>query len=210
MNQNFGAIVSGKNFSNQNDKTLKSKTPLKEFELNIAVLKTQNSQINTWKKEAHKILSTAQKSPFNQRLLAHKNWWSQFWDQHYILISAADQEAKTIQDTYAVTQGYLLQRYMNACAGRGGLPIKFNGSIFNVDVEDNMGKKYLSNYDADFRDWGANYWFQNTRLPYYSMLYSGDFQLIKPLFDVYLKALPLAKYRTKNILIMTEPISRKL
>ena len=170
LNQNFGAIVSGTNFFNLNDKTLLSKKPLTEFELNIAVLKTQNVQLSTWRKEAQKILKNVEKIPFSERLLLHKNWWADFWNQHYILITAADQESKTTQDTYAVTQGYLLQRYMNACAGRGGLPIKFNGSIFNVDVEDNMGKKYLSNYDADFRDWGANYWFQNTRLPYYSML----------------------------------------
>jgi hypothetical protein len=87
---------------------------------------------------------------------------------------------------------------MNACAGRGGLPIKFNGSIFTVDVDESMGKRNLTGYDADFRDWGANYWFQNTRLPYYSMLYSGDFELIKPLFKMYTSALPLAKYRTQK------------
>jgi len=198
LNQNFGAIVSGTNFYDQNNKTLLSKKPLTEFELNVAVLKTQNVQLSAWRKEAQKILKNAERIPFSKRLLLHKNWWADFWNQHYILITAADQDEITIKDTYAVSQGYLLQRYMNACAGRGGLPIKFNGSIFNVDVEDNMGKKYLSNYDADFRDWGANYWFQNTRLPYYSMLYSGDFQLMKPLFDMYLKALPLAKYRTQK------------
>jgi hypothetical protein len=87
---------------------------------------------------------------------------------------------------------------MNACAGRGGLPIKFNGSIFTVDVDESMGKRNLTGYDADFRDWGANFWFQNTRLPYYSMLYSGDFELIKPLFKMYTSALPLAKYRTQK------------
>ena len=78
LNQNFGAIVSGNNFYSQNDKTLLSKTPLTEFELNIAVLKTQNIQINTWKKEAQKILKNAIKSPFSQRLIAHKNWWAGF------------------------------------------------------------------------------------------------------------------------------------
>jgi hypothetical protein len=61
-----------------------------------------------------------------------------------------------------------------------------------------MGKRNLTGYDADFRDWGANYWFQNTRLPYYSMLYSGDFALIKPLFKMYTDALPLAKFRTQQ------------
>ena len=32
-----------------------------------------------------------------------------------------------------VTQGYVLQRFVSACAGRGAYPIKFNGSIFTMD-----------------------------------------------------------------------------
>ena len=31
-----------------------------------------------------------------------------------------------------VTQGYILQRWINACGGRGHFPIKFNDSIFTV------------------------------------------------------------------------------
>ena len=115
-----------------------------------------------------------------------------------MIVTPGDSSEQTQKETFAVTQGYQLQRYMNACAGRGGLPIKFNGSIFTVDVDESMGKRNLTGYDADFRDWGANYWFQNTRLPYYSMLYSGDFELIKPLFKMYTSALPLAKYRTQK------------
>ena len=115
-----------------------------------------------------------------------------------MIVSHGDTTLQTKNETFAITQGYQLQRYMNACAGRGGLPIKFNGSIFTVDVDESLGKRNLTGYDADFRDWGANYWFQNTRLPYYSMLYSGDFELIKPLFKMYTDALPLAKYRTRK------------
>ncbi len=88
-----------------------------------------------------------------------------------------------------VTQGYALQRFMNACAGRGAFPVKFNGSIFNVDVP---GK-----FDADYRQWGGCYWFQNTRLPYWPMLASGDSDLMRPLFRMYRDALPLATARTK-------------
>ena len=34
-----------------------------------------------------------------------------------------------------VTRGYVLQRFMAACAGRGVSPIKFNGSIFTVEKQ---------------------------------------------------------------------------
>ena len=87
-----------------------------------------------------------------------------------------------------LTRGYTLQRWMNACAGRGAFPIKFNGSIFCVD----------NKFDADYRAWGGGYWFQNTRLPYWSMLTAGDFDLMQPFFAMYMKALPARKLATKN------------
>merc|ERR1712000_213183 len=51
--------------------------------------------------------------------------------------------------------------------------------------------------DADFRMWGGGYWFQNTRLSYWSMLYSGDYDLMRPLFSMFLNSLPLARERPR-------------
>jgi alpha-L-fucosidase 2 len=87
-----------------------------------------------------------------------------------------------------VTEAYALQRFVTACAGRGALPIKFNGSLFTVDQV----------FDPDYRRWGGAYWWQNTRLPYWSMLYSGDYDLMQPLFKMYMDALPLRKAATKK------------
>jgi hypothetical protein len=188
--QNFGAVVS--------TKEQVSKPSQKDFEINITVLKKQTANILEWKKEAVSLHNKTTEQPSTQRFIAHQKWWNNFWNKHYLIVTPGDSSKQTQKETFAVTQGYQLQRYMNACAGRGGLPIKFNGSIFTVDVDESMGKRNLTGYDADFRDWGANYWFQNTRLPYYSMLYSGDFELIKPLFKMYTSALPLAKYRTQK------------
>lgn len=91
-------------------------------------------------------------------------------------------------DATVVTRAYVLQRWVNACGGRGAFPIKFNGSIFVAD----------NHFDADYRNWGGGYWFQNTRLPYWSMLHAGDFDLMRPLFEMYSKALPARKIATKN------------
>jgi hypothetical protein len=91
-------------------------------------------------------------------------------------------------DPLKINQRYALQRFLNACSGRGASPIKFNGSIFNVNGP---------HHDADFRAWGGLYWFQNTRLAYWPMLASGDFDLMQPLFQMYLNALPLARWRTQ-------------
>jgi len=96
------------------------------------------------------------------------------------------------KEAEAVTLGYTLQTWMNACGGRGAYPIKFNGSIFTVDarVKDDR-------YNADYRSWGGPYWFQNTRLPCWSMPAAGHFDLMAPLFRMYLDALPLARERTR-------------
>jgi hypothetical protein len=90
-----------------------------------------------------------------------------------------------------VTRGYALQRYLLACAGRGDQPIKFNGSIFTVNTIEGQEQ-----FDADYRRWGSGFWFQNTRLMYWALLMSGDFDLMQAFFRMYRRALPLAEART--------------
>ena len=90
-----------------------------------------------------------------------------------------------------VSQMCHLQRFVNACGGRGRYPVKYNGSIFTVPLPD--GKS-----DPDYRRWGPGYWWQNTRLPYFSMPASGDCDLMQPLFRMYADdLLELCKYRTR-------------
>jgi hypothetical protein len=97
-------------------------------------------------------------------------------------------------DAFVVSRAYALQRYITACAGRGNYPIKYNGTIFTVPAEGRPGH-------ADFRAWGPGYWWQNTRLPYYSMCRSGDFEMMQPLFRMYGRDLvPLMKFRTRRYL----------
>jgi len=93
-----------------------------------------------------------------------------------------------------VTNGYVLQRFMNACSGRGGSPIKFNGSIFTVEKTPGASPETMDG-DPDWRCWSGSYWFQNTRLSYWPMLATGDFEMMEPWFRMYLKALPLSKAR---------------
>lgn len=105
------------------------------------------------------------------------------------LVAGSSQEAVADQAAY-VSRMYHLQRFVNACAGRGAYPIKFNGSLFTVPAGDRD--------DPDYRRWGPGYWWQNTRLPYFSMCASGDFDLMEPLWRMYAgQVLELSKYRTK-------------
>lgn len=99
------------------------------------------------------------------------------------------QEITNESDAERVTKAYTLQRFINACGGRGAYPIKFNGSIFTADVGDN---------DADYRKWGGGYWFQNTRLMYWSMPMAGDLDLMLPLFKMYSDFLPMRRKATQK------------
>ena len=100
-------------------------------------------------------------------------------------------------DAAKVTEGYVLQRFVTACAGRGAYPIKFNGSIFTMDnpAEDKgkdkvTGRNIVEPVSADFRAWGGQYWFQNTRPMYWARLAAGDFDMMQPLFRMYWNKLP--------------------
>ena len=191
--QNFGALVGGENFENESPSKIKTSKPTKHFRLNMVVSKMQTPNLAEWETNITNTFSRINKTDNTKSEMFHRQWWNSFWNRHYIIVESATEK----ENTFKVTQGYLLQRYMNACAGRGGLPIKFNGSIFTVDVNQQIGN-VKPGFDADFRLWGSNYWFQNTRLPYWSMYYSGDFELMKAFFKMYTDALPLARFRTKK------------
>ena len=110
---------------------------------------------------------------------AHAAWWAAFWQRSYINLGGSSTAA-------VVSRGYCLERYLQACGGRGEQPLKFNGNLFTVEGR---------GFDADFRQWGGMYWLQNTRLPYWGMLSSGDLDLMGPLLRTYADALPVHEAR---------------
>lgn len=93
----------------------------------------------------------------------------------------------------AITRGYVLQRYVQACQSRGEYPVKFNGGYYCVEPTA-MG----IDSNPDFRRWGDAHWFQNVRHMYHPMLASGDVEMTEAFFRLYEKALPLAKARAAD------------
>lgn len=150
LNQHFGAIVGGNNLINQDDTTLKSKRAEKIFSLIAVIKKSQTTDINKWKDETLSIYQKIVQQKIETLRKAHQNWWKEFWNNHYIIVTSNIE----VENTFKVTQGYMLQRYTNACSGRGSLPIKFNGSIFTVDVNENLSSA-KKGFDADYREWGG-------------------------------------------------------
>jgi hypothetical protein len=193
LGQRFGAAVGGSGFAVRDSLTLATVRPMRRFSLCIAVRKSAEPSLRQWEHGLGIQLQQGRRADAVAARSKHTAWWRGFWDRHHVIVTSRTDSATA----FTVTQGYLLQRYMNACAGRGPMPIKFNGSIFTTDLPEDLagGEK---GFDADFRQWGGNYWFQNTRLPYWTMYTAGDFDLMQPFFDLYEKALPLARYRTRQ------------
>ncbi|MEN9468489.1 MAG: hypothetical protein RL630_222 [Verrucomicrobiota bacterium] len=127
---------------------------------------------------------------------ADQNRWAVYINGQKVAGKASESPA---DHSTEVSQAYALQRFMNACAGRGAYPIKFNGSLFTVDGVDAFHAEPEGvQFGPDHRRWGGPYWFQNTRLIYWPMLTSGDFDLMLPLFNMYREMLPLLRERTRR------------
>lgn len=188
----FGAALSGPNLVCKDDQTLVSSAPGREFRLDLfALTKEQAASPQHWQTNLDALIRSIDRVKLEQARQAHEQWWEQFWDRSWIHVSGTPDAAK-------VSQSYCLQRWMMACSSRGAQPAKFNGGLFTVGHDLPEGKDSRNNnHNPDFREWGNCFWNQNNRLLYWPLIASGDEDLLKPWFDLYLKALPLAQDRTR-------------
>jgi len=189
LHRTFGAVITCENAKRIDDVTLATSSS-KVQRLSIYVLTEHPATPEKWLGSVNELIRSTERIAFDKRRKAHVKWWGQFWDRSWIY--ATEGTPSKDSGAFVVTRGYTLQRYINACAGRGAYPIKFNGSIFTVPHEGKPG-------DADYRRWGPGYWWMNTRLPYIGMCTSGDYDLMAPLFKMYAdEVFELSKYRTRH------------
>jgi alpha-L-fucosidase 2 len=189
----FGASIEGAGLKTESATVLSSDGKIPVCTFSIYPLTAVAITEQDWMNQLDYGIARIKSIPAESRLNAHLEWWKRFWTRSYIFVSSP---APLIGDqANTITRGYILQRFINACGGRGHSPIKFNGSIFTTDT---YNRKESNGFDADFRRWGGPFWFQNTRLPYWSMLECGDFEMMKPLFNMYIKALPIRQFATKK------------
>jgi alpha-L-fucosidase 2 len=188
----FGAALTGRGLVSDGNRVLKSAAPAKDIRLDLTALTTtQTESPEGWHTQLLALLKKeSQMEPVAARA-AHEQWWRDFWNRSWIHVSGT-------LDARKVSQGFAMQRYMMAASSRGALPAKFNGGLFTVG-HDMTGaiESTPQNHNPDFRAWGGSYWNQNNRLLYWPLIQTGDFDLIKPWFEMYLNALPLAKNRTR-------------
>jgi len=194
LNRNFGVTMKGAGLVSSDDQTLQSAKALSSFRLDLYALANQAARIEDWQADLNRAAAKIDAAGIETARKAHQQWWDAFWNRSWIKVAGNE-------DAAAVTQGYAIQRWMSACAGRGAMPIKFNGSIFTVGQENAEGAVYdtAKNIpDPDFRGWGSNFWFQNERHMYWPMIAAGDFDTLAPFYKMYLNALPLARDRLRQ------------
>lgn len=191
LRRTFGAVITATEPARVDDTRLRSSSS-KRHRFTICVLTRHPATPGEWLKVVEDTLAAAGRIPPAALRKSHERWWKEFWGRSWINVTTPRMgEEGDSGDAFVVSRAYALQRFINACAGRGAYPIKFNGSIFTVPFPGRAG-------DADYRQWGPGYWWQNTRLPYISMCASGDYDLLHPLFRMYGRDLmPLFKYRTR-------------
>ncbi|MEI6072753.1 MAG: DUF5703 domain-containing protein [Verrucomicrobiae bacterium] len=186
MHRAFGGVIRGVGLVKTAPDTLASERPCAVFATTVTVLTQRCPSLEEWLAAARKVSQETPSAVEEPAWNAHVGWWREFWARSAIEAGGSEAARK-------VSDGYALQRYINACSGRGEYPIKFNGSIFTADW------RYPGeDYDADYRRWGPGYWHQNTRLPYWAMLCSGDFEMLRPYFEMYRRTLPAARERCRK------------
>ena len=176
MGRTFGAAISGTGMKPSEDGlSLVTVSPSKTCSIDVVAYTAQTQTMSEWKGALSDLVSKVRHADRKSAESAHIGWWRNFWNRSWIFMSGDD-------DAVKATQGYLLQRYMMACQSRGAYPVKFNGGTLTFDYKGN---------NADYRRWGPGYWHQNCRLYYWPLVVSGDFDLLKPWFDMYMDMMPL-------------------
>jgi alpha-L-fucosidase 2 len=188
----FGAALTGVGLVAVDGHTLRSAAPAESVRLDVVALtESQAPSPAAWRTGLDSLVAADRAAPYAAALVAHRQWWREFWQRSWVHVEGTDDAAK-------VSQGYIMQRYMMAASSRGKYPVKFNGGLFTVghDMPDNK-ESTNADHNPDFRAWGSSYWNQNNRLLYWPLTMTGDFDLLKPWFEMYLKALPMAQDRTQ-------------
>ena len=203
-NLTFGCLVRGKNmepdgtgegrYASTDFKSwkIKSKKPSLKHFLTIYYHIDQSETPDKWLTSLYSLGDEYEEARDSARQKTEK-WWNDFWNRSHIVIKPSHAGNDSI--SWSVGRNYQLFRYQLGCNAYGSYPTKFNGGLFTYDpeyVDDRM------RYNPDFRSRGGGiFTAQNQRLVYWPMLKSGDFDMMAPQFDFYLRSLKNAELRTK-------------
>jgi Domain of unknown function (DUF5703) len=170
---------------------LQSKSAKRRQQLNIYLHSAQAPSAQEWKTG---LAETILKTKNDKNSLARtRKWWTDFWNRSFVFID--NDKIIDTSSAWQVGRNYQLFRYMLGCNAFGDYPTKFNGGLFTYDPA--LVDTTFS-FTPDFRNWGGGvHTAQNQRLVYFPMIKNGDFDLLKPQFDFYLRILKNAELRSK-------------
>lgn len=197
----FGGYLTGKNFVPAGEADgkyvetdfrawkLKSKTSAKKHALYLILHTEQSHDAAKWQKSLYAKLSVADDKKAFEKSQA---WWQQFWGRSFIYVDKQKKDSAA----WELGRNFQLFRYMLACNAKGAWPTKFNGGLFTVDPQfTDRGNRELT---PDYRNWGGGvHTAQNQRLVYFPMIKNGDWDLLQPQLDFYLRIQKNAELRSK-------------
>jgi hypothetical protein len=169
---------------------LKSDAATRSQSLTIYLHTEQTASLQDWK---NGLTAAIRKGNADKNALKNtRNWWKEFWNRSFVFINSNQNDTSV---AWQVGRNYQLFRYMLGCNAFGNYPTKFNGGLFTYDPA-LVNKDFP--FTPDFRNWGGGiHTAQNQRLVYFPMIKNGDFDLLKPQFDFYLRILKNAELRSK-------------
>ena len=219
LHRTSGCLLEADGFTRSGLTTLTSPTKTTRFDCTLRVLSTGTATFSEWSAELAK--------PIASDWTAHRDWWCAFWDHSHIFVSRCGdgpvqldqyrfsqisqasrayrghQQIGSAENAFQISQRYALERFAEACAGRGTVPPPYNGSIFTMDMPGGAlgfdGPKGGPT-SADSRDW-ANlpFMWQNTRHPYWAMPARGDYDTLLPGMKFVRDGLGICRDRCQNI-----------
>lgn len=186
VDRTFGGSIAGDGWQRIAPDTLRMAAPARRASLDITIHCAQTGTLDEWREEL-RVLAADLPACASARD-RHCAFWREAAKRSFIHIDGSPEARR-------VSEAYRLQCYLTTCANRSLHPIHFNGSIFNVawTMVHPDGRREC--YDADYRRWHASYWGQNTRLIYWPMLATGDFEGMRAYFRFHLDILPAALHR---------------
>jgi len=217
LHRTSGCVLRGADFVRDGADSLRLKAGSARIDCTVRVLSSQPATPAEWLAEAQK--------PQTSDWDAHKRWWQAFWDRSHIFVSRCgagpveldqcrftqfpqgslvyrghNQVASDV-NAFQLSQRYALERFAEACAGRGAVPQPYNGSIFTMDLPNGVpsllggGPK-----SADHRDWGSlSFMWQNTRHPYWAMAARGDYDTMRPGMKFVRDGLDICRDRCRKV-----------
>lgn len=185
-NLQFGLLVSGDGLTKHGGTSglLHTSEASNSLELVITTLSKQTASSDLWQEDIA-ALHGRHVASLAQAWGPHQDHWTRFWNQSHIWVSG-NASLETLTERYAQT------RYLQAIQAGTWVPIKFNGMLFTAQLP-----PVSETGGPDFRKWGSSNWWQNTRLAYWNMLASGDFGLLRNIFEYYLQMMDFMNIRTQ-------------